>query len=162
MTDKINTTLPQAYQDFERMGYKVSQYNGQSFVEIDGKTFTINPWDTVWTVTHRQQLTKENEEKKSNLWKKLEDLKEQYKLTCKNFGTAMDNKKSAQHNFITFLMNNHVPSLINLKGTAAYEEGCALRETRAEASSTANRALAEVLDKNHTIQNEIFHIRHLV
>ena len=117
MSKEINTNLPQAYKDFEKMGYTVSQYDGQSFVEIDGKTLSIKPWDTVWTITHRQQLTKENEEKRNNLWKKLEELKDQYKLTCKNFDTAMDNKKAAQHNFLSFLMSNHVPNLINLKGS---------------------------------------------
>ena len=160
MTGEINTTLPQAYQDFERMGYKVSQNYGQSFVEIYGKTFTIKPWDTVWTVTHRKTLTN-NEDEKNKLLGGLKALKEKFSIACKQFDINMENKKATRHEYVSFLMRNHVPNLINLKGTEAYEEGCALREAKYDASLKEIKALGRVLALNNSIQSQLSQIKHM-
>ena len=125
------------------------------------KTFTINPWDTVWTVTHRQTLT-DNKDAKTKLFNGLKALKEKFSIACKQFDIDMENKKATRHEYVSFLMRNHAPNLINLKGTEAYEEGCALREAKYAASLKEIKALGRVLALNNSIQSQLSQIKYMV
>lgn len=160
---KSMLTTPQAYTDFERQGYNVFQKDGQNYVEIDGNTCLINPWDTVWTVKHRNLLTnKQNNAQRPKLLKELDILKQKYKLTSEIFNIKMDELKDAGHRYITFLMSNHATNLSDLKGTQEYEQGKALRKARSLASLDEIHALADVLGTNNSIQGVCTQLRYTV
>ena len=154
LTDYTTSSkTPQAYNDLKARGFEVEQKDGQYFVKIDGKSYNIKPWDTVWTVTHRQVLDSENKEKESKLDARLKKLNEMFKAYCEAFDEKMDNLKAARHNFNTFLSNNHVSMLSQLEGTDAYSQGEALSDARYAASMDKCSALHAVLSTNNDIQS---------
>lgn len=150
---KTSSKTPQAYIDLKAKGFEVEQKNGQYFVKIDGKSYNIKPWDTVWTVTHRQVLESENKEKESKLDARLKKLNEMFKAYCEAFEEKMDNLKAARHDFNTFLSSNHVSMLSQLKGTDAYTQGEVLDNERHIASMDKCSALHAVLSTNNDIQS---------
>ena len=140
---------PQAFIDFKSQGFDVEQKDGQYFVKIDGKSYVINPWDTVWTVTHRQTV----ETKENVLDARLNKLKAMFEAYCDAFDEKMDALKAARHNFNSFLSRNHVSMLSQLKGTDAYAQGEKLSDMRYAAISDKNQALSAVLSTNNDIQS---------
>ena len=159
-TSKPNT--PQAYIDFERQGYNVSQINGQYFVQIDGKSEVINPWDTVWTVSHRHFITEEKENNQAKQKEELNSLLDKFHTYCEQFQEALDNMKQASHTYVSYLWNNHATFLSDLKGTSAYEEGKLLRDEKYQTSADETKALSLVLRTNNEVQSKCSHMMYSV
>jgi len=134
-------------------GCNIETKNGQKFVKIDNLNVPIYPEDNIFTLKNRYIELKKDAIKNENIArydKEIEEGKAKVKKYSELFDTWMEALKRESRKFLSFLSNNGVSYLSQLKSDSEkYKQGELILSAKNDASSAKNDALYWLLSAAH-------------